>query len=95
MKRIRLAPLVSLDNFEMTQLSNAGMNGLSIEKFFELGVDLHCIADLNGHFVKVSKAWVQFLGKNLEELEGNTFLDFVHPDDLPATYAEMGKSVDR
>lgn len=56
-----------------------------LESFFNLGLDLLCIADLQGNFVKVSKAWETTLGYSVRELEGHCFLDFVHPEDLDKT----------
>lgn len=56
-----------------------------LERFFNTTLDLLCIADLNGYFRKVSILWSTILGYSLEELTGNKFLDFVHPDDLEGT----------
>jgi len=56
-----------------------------LDRFFTVALDLLCIADTNGNFLKVNRAWETILGYSAEELEGRSFLDFVHPDDLPAT----------
>lgn len=60
-----------------------------LENFFNVALDLLCIADTTGHFVKVNKAWESILGYSVEELEKRTFLEFVHPDDLQATLDSM------
>jgi PAS domain S-box-containing protein len=60
-----------------------------IEGFFTVSLDLLCITDLEGHFLRVNKAWEITLGYSVEELLMGNFLDYVHPYDLPATLAEM------
>ena len=60
-----------------------------LEGFFRVNLDLLCIADIDGNFVKTNAAWGEILGYSSEELDGNRFLDFVHPDDLPATLDAM------
>lgn len=57
-----------------------------LERFFTSALDLLCIADTSGYFLKVNPEWVRVLGYDRAELEGHRFLDFVHPDDLPATW---------
>jgi PAS domain S-box-containing protein len=47
------------------------------------------IATVNGRFVRVSQAWEHFLGKTVAELEGEEFIQFVHPDDQAATIAAL------
>lgn len=59
------------------------------ERFFKISLDLLCIADMNGNFVKVNNSWVKILGYATEELEGRQFLDFVHPDDIESTLNVM------
>lgn len=54
-------------------------------RFFTLTIDLLCIADTKGRFLKLNKSWETTLGYSVEELEGKLFLDLVHPEDLPAT----------
>jgi PAS domain S-box-containing protein len=62
-----------------------------LERFFTVALDLLCIADTDGHFRRVNKAWEAVLGYTAQELEGRRFLDFVHPDDLDATLAVMAE----
>ncbi|NPV87340.1 MAG: PAS domain S-box protein [Anaerolineae bacterium] len=56
-----------------------------IERFFASSLYLLCIADTDGYFRKLNREWERVLGYPLNELEGKRFVDFVHPDDLPAT----------
>ncbi|MBU0936841.1 MAG: response regulator [Spirochaetes bacterium] len=60
-----------------------------LEGFFSVNLDLLCIARLDGSFVKVNKEWERLLGYTVGELEHAKFLDFIHPDDLPATLAAL------
>jgi PAS domain S-box-containing protein len=52
--------------------------------FFTLSLDLLCIADMRG-FRRVNPSFCKTLGYSEAELTSRPFLDFVHPDDLPAT----------
>ncbi len=56
-----------------------------LEQFFLVTLDLLCISDLNGRFRRLNRAWEETLGYAIAELEGQHFLDFIHPDDLQAT----------
>lgn len=56
-----------------------------LEAFFSSTIDLLCIANLDGYFLRLNPEWEQTLGYRLPELEGRCFLDFVHPEDLEAT----------
>lgn len=60
-----------------------------LESFFNVALDLLCIADTDGNFIKVNKAWEEILGYSIEDLEQGKFLDFVHPEDLNATLEVM------
>ena len=60
-----------------------------LENFFSVALDLLCIADTSGNFIKVNKAWANILGYSVTDLEQRKFLDFVHPDDMQATLDSM------
>lgn len=62
-----------------------------LERFFSVNLDLLCIADVEGRFLKVNKAWSDILGYSVAELENRRFLDFVHPDDVEPTLAAMAR----
>lgn len=62
-----------------------------LERFFSVNLDLLCIADTDGNFIKTNKAWTDILGYSVEDLNNRKFLDFVHPDDLDATLQAMSK----
>lgn len=56
-----------------------------LDHFFTLSLDLLCIADTDGYFLRLNPEWERTLGYPLAELEGRQYLDFVHPDDLQST----------
>jgi two-component system cell cycle sensor histidine kinase/response regulator CckA len=60
-----------------------------LDRFFRLNIDLLCIADDAGRFLRLNQAWEAILGWPLSELEGKEFLNFVHPEDRPATMRVM------
>jgi PAS domain S-box-containing protein len=56
-----------------------------LERFFSLALDLLCIANTDGRFLRLNPAWEQVLGYPLSELVGARYLDYVHPDDMANT----------
>ena len=56
-----------------------------LDRYFNSSLDLLCIADTSGHFIRLNPEWEHSLGYTVAELEGKIFLDFVHPDDLELT----------
>ena len=55
------------------------------DRIFQLSSDLIAVADLDGHFTRVNPAFERTLGYSSEELRSRPYVDFVHPDDRPAT----------
>lgn len=51
-----------------------------LDRYFASALDLLCIANTKGEFVRVNPEWEHVLGYSTNELEGRLFLDFVHPD---------------
>jgi serine/threonine-protein kinase len=58
-------------------------------RFFDLSIDLFCIASLSGSFLRVNDNFVRLLGYSEAELLSGRFLDFVHPEDQATTLAEV------
>ena len=62
-----------------------------LDRFFSVTLDLLCIANTSGYFLRLNPAWERILGYSIEELMANRFFDFVHPDDLAGTQAAIAK----
>jgi len=52
-----------------------------LDRYFQMSLDLLCIATVDGHFKRLNPAWQQTLGFTTEELLGRHYLSFVHPED--------------
>jgi PAS domain S-box-containing protein len=61
-----------------------------LESYFTAALDLFCIADQEGRFLRLNREW-ESLGYGLEELQGQNYLDFVHPEDLAKTRKAMAR----
>jgi len=57
----------------------------NLDLFFHVAIDMLCIIDLEGHFLRVNPAWEKALGYQASELEGRDILELVHPDDIEET----------
>lgn len=55
------------------------LNSAQLQAFFELSLDLLCIANAQGYFTAVTPAFARALGYSQEELLSSPSLDFVHP----------------
>ncbi len=62
-----------------------------IESFFTCAVDLLCIANVGGYFIRLNKEWENTLGYSLRDLEGRQFLEFIHPEDISSTLQAMAQ----
>lgn len=60
-----------------------------LDQFFDLSLDLLCIAGVDGFFKRLNPAFESVLGYSLDELQSRPFLDLVHPDDREPTVAEL------
>jgi len=61
-----------------------------LDRFFTLSLDLLCVANFEGYFLRVNPAWQRVLGLSVEELQRHPFIEFVHPEDRAATMEVMG-----
>lgn len=60
-------------------------------KFFDVSIDMLCIAGTDGYFKRVNPAFSQELGWTQEELIARPFLELVHEDDVASTLLEIEK----
>ena len=60
-----------------------------LDRFFNLSLDLLCIAGTDGFFKRLNPAWQDTLGYTVEELKAEPFINFVHPDDREASSREV------
>lgn len=65
-------------------------NAFREDLFFELSLDLFCIADSHSaSILKVNRQWEKTLGYTREALMGRSFMELVHPlfDNMPSGFA--------
>lgn len=62
-----------------------------IEQFFDVTVEMLCIANTDGYFTRLNPAWEQVLGWTSQELMEKKILEFVHPDDRDITNQAIAK----
>lgn len=55
------------------------------EQFFNLTLDLLCTLSPDGRLIDLNPAWEQTLGYRREDLRDCLLIDYVHPEDRPAT----------
>lgn len=63
----------------------------NMEYFFSMSVDMLCIANTEGYFVKISPSFTTTLGYSEEDLLKSPFFNFIHPDDIASTAQEVEK----
>ena len=61
--------------------------GSPITELFERSLDLLCVANTDGYFLRLSPSWEKLLGWTIQEMTSKPFLAFVHPEDRDATAA--------
>ena len=62
-----------------------------LDRFFTLSLDMLCIANTEGIFLRLNPQWTRVTGYSEAELMAAPYLDFVHPDDRPSTVAAAAR----
>lgn len=76
----------------MTMTSSESASELeTLKRFFDLSIDLLCIASADGYLKRVNPAFSRVLGYDPEALLAQPFLSFIHPDDQDSSQAEMAR----
>ncbi len=58
-------------------------------RFYEMNLDILCIAEHTGYFREVSPSFSEALGYSIKDLCTHPFMDFIHPDDKEATLGAL------
>jgi PAS domain S-box-containing protein len=62
-----------------------------LERFFDVSLELLCLADPNGYFKRVNPAFTTTLGYSEAMLLARPFTELVHPEDVENTLAAMAR----
>jgi len=54
-------------------------------QFLDLSIDMFCVAGFDGFFKILNPSWEKVLGYSAEELKAAPYVEFIHPEDRPAT----------
>lgn len=65
-----------------------------IEWFLNANLDMLCVSDTDGNFIKVNRRFEEVLGYSIEELNGKNFISFVKEEDIPETL-EVSKNLEK
>ncbi|MCH9687126.1 MAG: response regulator [Deltaproteobacteria bacterium] len=63
-------------------------------RFFELSLDMVCVAGMDGYFKQLNPMWSRVLGYSKEELLSRPFSEFILPEDVPKTVEVVQQLVD-
>lgn len=89
----QLAPALSkLENYIGSEIHRKKIE-TELERLFQSLPDLICLSDFNGNFLKINAAGCELLGYEEEEIIGQHYNRFIHPEDEKTSYAEIGKLI--
>lgn len=78
-------------NSKDIKIARQAIKEKDLQPFFSFALDLFCITNLENYFLQVNPAWQSVLGYNIEQLEGTSFLDFIHPEDVNTTLSTINQ----
>ncbi|MDY0361228.1 MAG: PAS domain S-box protein [Desulforegulaceae bacterium] len=86
----RLSPVIDNDKVEQIigvarEVTNERKLTKERDMFFEVSLDMICIATFDGYFKQLSPMWEKVLGWSDEELKARPYLELIHPDDIEST----------
>jgi two-component system, sensor histidine kinase and response regulator len=90
----RLLEMLSRVGIQIGQVLERKRAEEQLDRFFNLALDMFCIAGFDGYFKRINASWKAVLGYETAELLGTPYLEFVHPDDRQATLAEAQRLSD-
>lgn len=62
--------------------------------FFEMSLDLLATIDPDGRFQDTNPAWIENTGHTPQDMVGERFIDFIHPEDQPGISEAMTRVAD-
>src|SRR5690349_8252442 len=83
MRSHQITPVVMILN--KIEIAMSEVSKFLQDRFFDLSIDMLCIAHFSGYFLKLNAAWERTLGFTQEELKSQRMFEFVHPDDRERT----------
>jgi PAS domain S-box-containing protein len=60
-----------------------------LDRYFALSLDMLCIGNYAGYFVRLNPAWERTLGYSIGEMTSTPFIEFVHLEDRAATLFQL------
>lgn len=66
----------------------------SLESFFEFNLEMFSIFSQDGKCLRMNNEWENVLGYSFDELQGYSYVELIHPDDLKFTMEMVSNFVD-
>lgn len=60
-------------------------------QFIDLSIDMFCVAGFDGYFKNLNPIWQKTLGFSKRELMSRPYMEFIHPEDRPATTVQSDR----